>query len=198
MTTTPKNTPQNNNLDRLNSEQRTLDLAVTDQETFDQLLQVSRQVAGIAQSIHRKIILYVILGAVGSGALVWQFYAVDNALWHNVILIVLLFLPALIWLIFLSLLSQVTDLPEQISEVVEQRAELGVISQQFTTQQKSEGLRALLSMFRRLKASGLLEEVLGATASLSLLANPLFLILLFISAIFLLLFSLAGVLMLLF
>lgn len=185
-------------LNKQEPEKQKTDAQTSNQETLDQLLAVSRQIAETAQTIHRKIIFYVMFGIVGSGALAWQVYAPDNAVWLNVVLITLLLLPVLIWLLFLSLLSQLTDLPEQLTEAVDQRSEFLALTQQFKTDQKAKGLMALFSLFRNLKSSGVLQEVLEVTASLSLLANPLFILVLVISGIFLLLFSLTGLLMLLF
>jgi len=157
---------------------------------------VSR-IGEIAEGALAKITWFVIAGLVASAGLGWKLYSADSALWWNIVKCTLVILPALIWALVWFVLSQLRDAPKLVASLAED--DDGVFSNldQFSLKEPS-GLRGVASSLNEFRKEDGLSVIFDTVGGITLIANPLFVLVAFLAMIILFLLILIAPIVLLF
>jgi len=138
------------------------------------------RVGEIATSLQSKLTWFLGIGVVATLMLAWEIYSSDSALWWNVLKCGLVSLPALIWVFVWLVLNQLREAPALVAELTSD--DDGVFNNlQELSVRKPSGLRGLFSTLAAFQREDGFEIVFETIGGLSLIANPLFAIVAFIS-----------------
>ncbi len=142
------------------------------------------RLATFAAAVQKTLAWFLTLTGFASLLMAWQAYSPDASIAWNLLLCGLVLLPLLVWLLIWSLLSQLREAPEMVSDLAEDNG-LSIASLRAHAANKKPGLISLFSTIRELRNNDAFETVTDAVGSITLLANPLFMIVAFIMLVLL-------------
>ena len=149
------------------------------------LTRVVNRIGDIANAVQAKIRFFVVVGLVASSALAWKAFSLESAIWWNVLKCGLLVLPVLIWLLVWFVLNQLRDAPNLVADLVrEEDGVLASLSETGLSQRllkEPEGLPGVFRTIREFRRQDGLELVFDTISGVTLITNPLFVILVFLS-----------------
>lgn len=153
---------------------------------LQELEEVLDSAAGVAGSLQRKVSVFAGIGLLASASIAWLLYSPESSLGWNLVKCGLVFLPALVICFIWQILANFADAPQQLAELTS--GDEGLIHDiQSLSLNKPEGFRGLISMVRAIRNEESLSSIIEVVGSIALLANPLFLLIVFISVAILLL-----------
>jgi hypothetical protein len=163
----------------------------------EELFRVVNKIGEVANAIEVKIRYFVMLGIVASSALSWTVFSVESAVWWNVLKVSMISMPALIWLLIWYVLGQLREAPELLAQLMhDEGGDLANINS-FSVKEP-DGLRGLLSAVREFQREDGLEIVFDTISGVTLISNPFFVLLGFLSMAALSILILIAPLLLLF
>ena len=168
------------------------------QKFSTEFIQTFDKAAAIAQAIKGKIVWFVLLGLLASAYLSYLLYTPESEFWWNICKAVLVFLPVLIWLLLIYLLTQIQQVPELVKVLSYQKDNAMSVVQDFVGGEKGFKFRNLFSLIRSVESQDGFDEVMEATAGITLLVNPFFMLLTFIAGVLIFALILVAILILLF
>lgn len=158
---------------------------------------VAQGIGSIADSLHRNLRYFVLLGALACALLAFTAFDIDSSWWWNALKVMVIMIPALIWLLVLMVLKQLVETPELVSQSL--HSEDGFIQNlKNGSIEKPSGLRGLYSSVRAFQQEEGFEAVFDSISGIGLIINPLFAFIAFLAMAVLFLFILIAPFVLLF
>jgi hypothetical protein len=146
----------------------------------EQLFHVVNKVGDIANSMQAKIRYFVFIGLIASSALAWKVFSIESAPWWNLLKCTVVLLPVLIWVTIWYVLSQLREAPELVVELMsDEGGDLANLNS--FSLKEPDGLRGLVTTIRDFQSEDGLEVVFDTISGVTLMANPFFVLLAFLS-----------------
>lgn len=164
---------------------------------LDTVSNVVDQVAAIAAGIKRKLSYFVLFGLVATGYLAWSIYSPDSAAWWNALKCGALAIPALIWVFIWSVLAQLQQAPELVSQLMDDDDGL-FANLEHLSLSEPQGLSGVFNTLREFKQEDGLSVVFETLSGVGLLANPVFAIFAFAASTVLFIFILVALVLVIF
>lgn len=164
---------------------------------LDEITEFFDGFAEFATVVQRRLAYFLLLSVGVSSYLAAQLYSSSSSLLWNFVKCGVVFLPALIWLVVWALLGQAKQAPELVADISAGEDESFKELRKHIVGRKP-GLLSLVGTIRELRNNEAFESVTDAVGSMTLLANPLFMIVAFIMLVILLIFIVITPLLLLF
>ncbi len=161
------------------------------------ITEVLERLANFANKLQKKIRWFVLLGLMISSYLAWQVYSIDSALWWNITKCGLVMLPSSLWVFVWSVLGQLDEAPSLAASLTAKNDGVFASLQNPDLTAKT-GLRGALATLKAFREEDGLWIALDTIGNVSLLANPLFVALIFIMGGILMLFFVIALLLLVF
>ena len=164
------------------------------QQEFSEVLESS---ANIANKVNSKVSILALLGLLASGSIAWLLYSQESSLFWNGIKCGVVLLPAIITCFIWRTLANIINAPDHFSSLIND--DNGLVSNvKSLCINKPNSFRGLLSTIRSIRNEESLAEIMDALSGVLILANPLFLILAFISITILLMLIIISPFMVIF
>ena len=149
-------------------------------QTSRELGRVADKLGSIANALQVKLFYFFGFGLIASLALAWKVFSVESALWWNLLKCGLILMPVLICLAVWFGLSQLREAQNLIAQLLDdENRELANITD-FNVKEPT-GLRGVFTAIRAFREHQGLERVFDTLSGVALIANPLFVILAFLS-----------------
>lgn len=140
-----------------------------------ELVEFLERIAAAANSLQRKLSWLLGTGLACSGILAWQAFSPESTLWWNIVKCGFLMLPALLWLFVWSMLGQLREAPALASTLADREDSIfNNIKESGLSEAVS--VRSIFSTLKAFRQEEGLSVVLDTIGNVSLLANPLFVI----------------------
>jgi len=165
-------------------------------EVQSEIVDFLESLAAVAKGVQRKITWLLVAGLLAGAGLAWQVYSVDSALWWNITKCTLILLPALVWSFIWFVVGQLREAPNLAVSLASQDDGLLANIQNSNFNQKV-GVRSLFSSLRAFRREEGLEVVVDTIGSVTLLANPFFVLLAFVMMVLMILLIIISPLVLL-
>lgn len=163
----------------------------------ENIIKVSNRIGGIADSVQRKLKVFVFVGVVASAILAFKVFNIDAVWWWNIVKLSVVFLPALVWLMVLFVLNQLSEAPDLVSTLINDDDGLFENINSFSVKEPN-GLRGLVSTLRAFRQEEGFETVFDTISGIGLMVNPVFALFAFFTLAILFMFILIAPLVLLF
>ena len=144
----------------------------------DEIREFFSRLADFAETTQRRLGWFLLIAAGFSLALAVKLYSAESALWWNLIKCGLVLVPTLIWALIWSLLTQIREAPEVVTELATQH-NLSFSDLRARVADDKPGLISLFGTIREIRNNEAYESVSEAIGSVTVLANPLFMIIAF-------------------
>ena len=152
--------------------------------TPTQLQHWIERLAGVAEHIE-SFVFYMFLLSLGAfSALAWYWVNPHGALWINGAIALILALPVLFCCLFWRIIVQLVDAPDEISDLMQDDSNvIGGTLQQFSelSIKEPKGLLSMFASVRQMRKAEGLDVLFETVSGITLLANPLFAILVLLS-----------------
>jgi len=165
-------------------------------EVQSEIVDFLESLAAVAKGVQLKITWLLVAGLLAGAGLAWQVYSVDSALWWNITKCTLILLPALVWSFIWFVVGQLREAPNLAVSLASQDDGLLANIQNSNFNQKV-GVRSLFSSLRAFRREEGLEVVVDTIGSVTLLANPFFVLLAFVMMVLMILLIIISPLVLL-
>ncbi len=153
----------------------------------EKLMRVANTIAAIATGLEKKIFYFLLVGITSSVTIAWYWVDFNALSFGTGLKILLLSLPVLIWFLLWNLIKQLTELPQNLSELKEVGEQsISLISNLNQTQEKTPKKSIISGLFRLIKTirePEIFESILVCTKGLTLLVNPISFVALILSTI---------------
>lgn len=160
-----------------------------------EIIELVQRVADIAGATQRSVSYLVFAGLLASAGLAWELYTPGGLLWWNIVKCGLILLPAIVWLFVWLVLNQLQEAPNLVAELAQQ--EEGMLNNLHNLSfSQPNGLKGVFTTLREFRKEDGLSIIFDTIGGISLLANPLFALMAFISAALLVLLIIAAPLIL--
>jgi len=146
---------------------------------LDEVSEFFARLGEFAETVQRRLGWFLLIGLGITILLALRLYTPGAALWWNVVKCGMVFLPILIWGVVWSLLSQIREAPEMVSSMAEEH-QFSFSHLRAQAAGRKPGLISLFTTLRELRNNEAFDVFTDAIGSVTLLANPFFMILSFI------------------
>ena len=163
----------------------------------EQVIKLVRAVAGIAGATRNGLSYLLVPGALATAYCVFLSYSADSTIWWNVLKISLLVWPVLLLLFVWSVLGDLRDAPESVGKL-NQDTKVAFSGLKEVKIQEPKGLRGMFRVLNQFRREGSLGDVFDTVSSITLIVNPVFLFVAFLSAVILTLLSFVALLIVIF
>ena len=144
----------------------------------DEIVDFLARLASFAETVQRRLGWFLVIAFVLSTLLAIQVFSSQSSIWWNVAKCGAVMLPIAIWGLVWVLLSQIKATPEVISSLAADQ-DFSLSGLRALAAEPKTGLISLFGTVRELRNNDAFESVTDAIGSVTLLANPLFMILAF-------------------
>ena len=167
------------------------------EKTQEQVIAVVKRIAAIAGTTQNFLTYILGVGALATFYLMWLAYSADSTIWWNIVKGLLLIWPVSILGFTWTVLGQLHEVPEAVGKLNQdtQTAYAGIKEVKI---REPKGLRGMFSVLNAFRREGSLGTVFDTVSGITLLLNPLFLFVGFLSLVIVLLLSFSAFLILLF
>lgn len=163
----------------------------------ERVVTLVKSVARIAGATQKGLTYFLAPGALATAYCIFLSYSGDSAVWWTVLKIVLLIWPALLLLFVWSVLGDLRDAPDFVGKL-NQDTKVAFSGLKEVKVKEPKGLRGMFSVLNQFRREGSLGDVFDTVGSITLIVNPVFLFLAFLSAVILLLLSFVALLIVIF
>jgi len=153
------------------------------------------QIANVAQRAQRKVSYLLGAGLLATTYLGFELVSVTSPLWLNILKILLISVPVLIWLLVWSVLGGLAQAPAAVANLASGESDL---IPELKSINKPGTLRGLFSAIRAFRRDEGFSILFDAVSGIGIIANPLFAILAFIALPLLLVLVLVAMIVLIF
>ncbi len=153
------------------------------------------RIANIAQSAQRKVSYLLVAGLLATAYLGFELVSAASPLWWNILKVILVATPVLIWCFVWSVLGGLTQAPVAVANLASGQSELIHELKSINEPRSLRGLFSAVRAFRREEGFGVLFD---AVSGIGMIASPLFAIMAFVALPLLLLLVLVSVVVLIF
>ena len=161
------------------------------------ITELFENVAKVAENVQRKLSYLLVFGVFATAYLGYELVSASMPLWWNIVKVVLVALPLLIWFFVWMVLGDLVQAPGTIAELASNESDL-VPKLKSLNENRPKNLTGMFSAIRTLHDDEDLGVLFSSVASISIIANPLFAILAFIALPILLLVVLVAFIFLIF
>ena len=153
------------------------------------------QIANVAQSAQRKVSYLLGVGVLATAYLGFELVTPESSFWWNIVKVLLVSIPVLIWWFVWSILGGLTKAPAAVAHLASGESELVPQLKSINKPGTLRGLFSAVRAFRREEGFGVLFE---AVSGIGITANPLFAIMAFVALPLLLMLVLIAIVVLIF
>lgn len=161
----------------------------------DKLLELANNIAGIASSIERKVLYFLVISTLSASFIGWHW--IDFSSVNFVLLMKLIFLsiPLFFWFLLWNLIKQLMTLPEKVAELKTLGKESLTLTKEFQQgkAKKRNIFFTLFNLINTLREPEILGTLYTCIKGISLLINPLALAAIFISGFIMLFYIFAMI-----
>jgi len=154
-------------------------------------------VAKVAGATQKGLGYFIIVGALATVYCIFLSYSPESAIWWNVVKGVLIVWPVLLLGFLWMVLGDLKDAPDSVGKL-NQDTKIAFSGLKEVKAQESKGIRGTLSVLNQFRREGSLGDVFDTVGSITLIVNPFFLFLIFLSLVVLALLSFTALLIVIF
>ena len=163
----------------------------------ERVVKLVKSVARIAGATQKWLMYFLIPGTFATAYCVFLSYSAESAIWWNILKIVLLAWPVLLLLFVWSVLGDLCDAPESVGKL-NQDTKVAYSGLKEVKIKEPKGLRGMFRVLWEFQREGNLWDVFDTVGSITLIVNPLFLFVAFLSAVILSLLTFVTLLIVIF
>lgn len=163
----------------------------------ERIVKLVNGVARVAGATQKGLGYFLIVGACATLYCVLLSYSAESATWLNILKGVLISWPVLLLGFLWMVLGDLRDAPESVSKL-NQDSKTALTGLKEVKIQEPKGLRGMFSVLNQFRREGSLGDVFDTVGSITLIVNPLFLFLAFLSFVVLFLLTFATLLFVIF
>ncbi len=138
-------------------------------------------IAAVAASFHKKVSVFLFVCLLALTPLTVDLYSASSAWWWNLILLSLVLIPFLFWVFVWRVLEQLMAAPKLAARLLKEKDDQGKSiadsEDQSFRNTKPNNIRGVLSTINKIRKHEGLETLFDAISGITLICNPVFLIL---------------------
>lgn len=150
-------------------------------ELSQEFKEVLLAIARLAGNLNRKLSIFALVGLIASGYIVCLIYSSEMNLVWNFMICGLVLLPISIIVIVWRTLANLSDAPSHLSTLFNKNRR--ITSTLKSVRENPKNIRGLISTIRIIRNQEGLEESFSSIGGVTLLINPLFLLITFLSIV---------------
>ena len=155
--------------------------------------------AEVADKVKRVVFYFALIGLIASVLIAAQLFSFESSWFWNLIKCGIVLMPVLVISFIWFILNNFSQAPELVSALIEQDAAVSSIDSKDSKDiEKPKGLKGLIGMAKKLRDEDGLGVITDTVSGITILANPLFLLIAFICILLVLLLIVISPLILLF
>ena len=159
------------------------------------VVKVFEQIANVASSAQRKLSYLLSVGLAATAYLSYEWLSAASPLWWNILKLVIITTPIIIWWFVWSVLGDLKQAPACVANLASGNSDL---IPELKSIKKPSSIRGVFSVLRAFRREESFAGVFDVVSGIGIIANPFFAILAFIALPILLILILISVLILIF